>query len=682
MKKPTIVAAVLGLAMTGCAHTRKAGAPEKPIGMEPIPEIHETINRGASPAVARATLPEPNNPNWEGRSIPAGVPPRAAAPNVATTASAAGAAAVLTPGAPPAPFPALAPEVAPRQASAPPQFAASDPQVSPSSISQPTDYQPIAPLPPGGVVESPSLPPVADDLGMPASPPASGAPGMPDLSKPLEIEPYAPPLAADPAAAPSTKLPAPAEPTSTAPSRPASAASDPLLGPNPELMPSSLEGLVSPEVHDPGLDAPTPAPAPVPAPPVEPSDPALAPAPAPAIETSSLPELSPSPVSGGGLEPASAPGRDSTLTLTSATPATAPERPAAPRSAARVDPAVRQASAVEAVPDEIESAINPHWQRAGETAARVGDEVITMLELTNGVKDQLKKHGVQASQVPRDEINTLAQNVLANLIDRSLICQAARHELKDKKLTDLIEVADKYWGETELPPLLRMNMVTTEQQLRLKMEEAGRSLEALKLSHRQDFIAMLYIQQKLKDKLNVELPEMLKYYNAHVNDQSNFRAARITWREIIVETAKHPSPADAKLKAESLLTRLQRGEDFVKLAKAESEGPSAVKAQGGLMETSPGGYAVPAVNQAIETLQLGAVGGVIEGPSSFHIVRVEQRRAAGPASFAELQDQIRNAIYTEKSTRERRQLLDKLHASNVVASIFDGTDSDPNKVKR
>jgi parvulin-like peptidyl-prolyl isomerase len=263
-----------------------------------------------------------------------------------------------------------------------------------------------------------------------------------------------------------------------------------------------------------------------------------------------------------------------------------------------------------------------------------------------------------------------------------LIYQEARHELKDKKLTDLVEIADNVWRENELPPLLRANLVTTEQQLRLKMEESGRSVDALRLSHRQDFIAMLYVQQKLKDKLNVELPEMLKYYNAHIHDKSNYRPARITWRELVVETAKHASPADARLKAEGLLNRLQRGEDLARLAKAESDGPSAVKAQGGLMETSPGGYAVAAVNSAIETMPIGVVSGVIEGPTSFHIVRVERRRPAGPASFAELQDQIRRDIYTEKSTRERRQLLDKLHANNVVASIFDGTESDPNKVQR
>ena len=718
MKKQTIVAAMLGLAMTGCANSRKSVVPEQPVGMSPIPSIHDTINRGASPAVAQTTLRDPSNPAWSGRAIPSDGPPRAAAPRVASTPpGAAGAAAVLTPNAPPAPFPKLAPEVAARQPSMPPQIADSDPQVSPSSISQPAAAQPAAqpmasqapaPLPPGGVVDSPALPPVADDLGMPASPPVAddlvspgspvvSNPSMPDLSKPLEIEPYTDPLAPLPTnREASTPGPAP-ESAPAMPSPAPSAPSDPLLGPNPELMPSSLGAPAPPAPSATDSEgtaiAPTPAPAvepSAPAPAVEPSapapdlsepEPAVEPsAPAAPIETSSLPELSPSPVSGGGL--ASVPLREPAPTSTSAAAPAGPGPLAARSTNPRVDPEVRRTSTAGAEADRDEDVIDPHWQRAGETAARVGDEVITMRELTVGVKDQLKKHGVKASQVPRNELNMLAQNVLANLIDRSLIYQAARHELKDKKLTELFEISDKVWLEEELPPLLRLNFVTTEQQLKLKMEESGRSLAALKLSHRQDFIAMLYIQQKLKDKMSVELPEMLKYYNKHINDKTNYRAARITWREVVVETAKHPTPADAKLKADGLLARLQRGEDFAKLARSESEGPTAVRAQGGLMETSPGGYGVAAVNQAIEALPLGVVSGVIEGPSSLHIVRVERRRPAGPASFAELQDEIRREIFTEKSTRERRLLLDKLHANNVITTIFDGTESDPNTVKR
>jgi len=354
---------------------------------------------------------------------------------------------------------------------------------------------------------------------------------------------------------------------------------------------------------------------------------------------------------------------------------------AARPSAPRVDSQVVQAS-TSAAGERDEVVIGPNWKRAGETAARVGDEVITMRELVVSVKDQLRKHGVKVRDIPRDEMNMVAQNVLAGLIERSLIYQEAKHQLKDKHMTQLLEVADKAWAEEDLPQLLRQHVAENESQLKLKMEESGRSLAALKQSYRQDFIAMVFIQQKLKDKMHVELPEMLKYYDQHKFEKSNYRNAQITWREILVETSRHADPAEARRKAEDLMARLKAGEDFARLAKAETEGPTAVKALGGLMETSPGGYGVAAVNQSIETIPLNTIGGIIEGPSSFHIVKVEQRRPAGPASFAEIQDQIRREIFAQKTDRERRALLSKLRANTIVTSIFDGTESDPRTVRR
>ena len=61
----------------------------------------------------------------------------------------------------------------------------------------------------------------------------------------------------------------------------------------------------------------------------------------------------------------------------------------------------------------------------------------------------------------------------------------------------------------------------------------------------------------------------------------------------------------ARREAEALLEKLRRGDDFATLAKKESDGPTSSRNRGGLMETSPGGYGVPAVNQALESLPIG-----------------------------------------------------------------------------
>ena len=79
-----IAVGMLGLALAGCAQSRSslpvAASRGQPIGMEPVPSINDTINRGTGdPAIVQATLPDPKNPNWSGEFIPprgpAGTPP-------------------------------------------------------------------------------------------------------------------------------------------------------------------------------------------------------------------------------------------------------------------------------------------------------------------------------------------------------------------------------------------------------------------------------------------------------------------------------------------------------------------------------------------------------------------------------------------------------------------------------
>ncbi len=70
-----IAVGMLGLALAGCAQSRSsmpgAASHGQPIGMEPVPSISDTINRGTGdPAIVQATLPDPKNPNWSGEFTP------------------------------------------------------------------------------------------------------------------------------------------------------------------------------------------------------------------------------------------------------------------------------------------------------------------------------------------------------------------------------------------------------------------------------------------------------------------------------------------------------------------------------------------------------------------------------------------------------------------------------------
>ena len=75
-----IAVGMLGLALAGCAQSRSSmpgtASRPQPIGMDPVPAIADTINRGTGdPAVVKSTLPDPNNPKWSGEYVPVtGVP--------------------------------------------------------------------------------------------------------------------------------------------------------------------------------------------------------------------------------------------------------------------------------------------------------------------------------------------------------------------------------------------------------------------------------------------------------------------------------------------------------------------------------------------------------------------------------------------------------------------------------
>lgn len=341
------------------------------------------------------------------------------------------------------------------------------------------------------------------------------------------------------------------------------------------------------------------------------------------------------------------------------------------------DPEVTQTAADSTM---IRSQIRPRTaQPAGEVAARVGDEVITLHELRMAVAERLQ--GVDPAQPPSEqEVTMLAASLLNELVERSIVVQEAKRELKDPKNLDrFMADADQEWRTNEIEPMLRKYAVANEYELKEKLKARGVSLDERRNAYRRAYLSQGYMKAKLGPKLTVSLPEMHAYYQKHFHDFD--RPAQIVWREIVIECDKCESRAEARAKADKVLARLRRNEDFAKLAAVESHGPN--KSKGGLWETTPGGYGVEAVNSALGMLPIGQISQVIEAPSSYHIVRVESRRAAGPASFAEaeVQNRIRTAIFNEKVQHETTAFIGKLRKQTLVTTMFDRSGSDPATIR-
>ena len=174
----------------------------------------------------------------------------------------------------------------------------------------------------------------------------------------------------------------------------------------------------------------------------------------------------------------------------------------------------------------------------------------------------------------------LTSQVLDSLIERSTLIQEAKRELKDpKKMEQFMKVADKAFRQEELPPLLQKMPATNEYELKQKLAEQGKSLDAMRETYKHDFLAKGFLEQKLKPKMSVTVSEMRDYYNAHLDDYQ--LPEQWTWREVVVEVDKHPSRVEARKKADAILARLRRNDDFAKVAREESEGPNRPPAASG-----------------------------------------------------------------------------------------------------
>jgi tetratricopeptide (TPR) repeat protein len=346
------------------------------------------------------------------------------------------------------------------------------------------------------------------------------------------------------------------------------------------------------------------------------------------------------------------------------------------RIATWVDIWARQAEATRTGTAKVDPALAPSALRvprhaplkgSGRTVARVGAEVITLDALKEAVKARIAVLPDKQEANP-EEIKAITMQVLATLIDRNLLTQAAKRGLKEPaEWKSLMESADKAWREEELPPLLRNMGVTTESALQAKLVEWGTSLATIHESYRLEVLARHYMESQLRAGIALTDSELHDYYNAHRDEFR--RPEQWTWREVVVEVARHASRAEARSKAEAVLARLKRGEDFAPVARAESEGPN--RAAGGLWETAAGSHPVPAVNEALAALPQDQLSAVIEGPSSYHIVRIEADRAAGPAPFDEVEDEIHRVVRRQKVEHASKPVLEMLRRQIVVTTIFD-----------
>jgi len=167
------------------------------------------------------------------------------------------------------------------------------------------------------------------------------------------------------------------------------------------------------------------------------------------------------------------------------------------------------------------------------------------------------------------------------------------------------------------------------------------------------------------------------YYKAHREDFTEVRA-----RHILIATSPTPAEKDdedktdekkplskdeARKKAETILERIHKGEDFATLAKDNSDDPGS-KTSGGDLNYFSRGRMVPEFEQAAFSLKPGQISGLVETKFGFHIIKVEDIRQLDP-SDAKVRQQITEKLKDDAMNRRIDQIAKDSKVS--VADDFD-----------
>jgi peptidyl-prolyl cis-trans isomerase D len=283
------------------------------------------------------------------------------------------------------------------------------------------------------------------------------------------------------------------------------------------------------------------------------------------------------------------------------------------------------------------------------------------------------------AQVPEFQVNgrfnkeRYLQLLRANRISPGQFEEEQREQLTIQRLYSLLldgvrvtepEVRDRYRFEQEKINLnfIRLPISNYLSEVKLTEEEIKnfyeRNKDLLKEPLKVQVEYLFYPFDRFSSAVQTTDKEIEDYYQA--NRESKFHKPKeVKARYILVRAAAGADAkqkSDAQARANRISAEARAGKDFAQLAKQESADSSAAKG-GDLGWVTQEQLPAP-LDKAVFNLAKGEVSNVIESPTGFHIVKVEDIRDEKTQSLKEATTEITRALKAEKGKREAGKLAD------------------------
>ncbi|HET8824188.1 MAG TPA: SurA N-terminal domain-containing protein [Terriglobales bacterium] len=257
-----------------------------------------------------------------------------------------------------------------------------------------------------------------------------------------------------------------------------------------------------------------------------------------------------------------------------------------------------------------------------------------------------------------EQATSLRLSILRELIENEILM----HRAEKLGLLATDDEVDRKLTEIKSP--------YTVEQFNQRLQESKMTLDDFKRNIRRALTADKVLHKEVTSKISVTEQDIKDYYNAH-HAEFNLIEPRYHLAHIIVTSTPDPqggnankarNEAEARKKIETVLTRLDAGDDFGSLAMAFSEDSSTAPNGGdlGIIPESALKQTDPATRDAIMKLKPGQYTGIIplsngatKQTGAFRIVKLIAMEPAGQRDLSDprVEQEIRTAL------QDRREQL-------------------------
>jgi len=248
-----------------------------------------------------------------------------------------------------------------------------------------------------------------------------------------------------------------------------------------------------------------------------------------------------------------------------------------------------------------------------------------------------------------EERAALRGNVVEALISQELIVQKAKSEgiaaAPEEVTRRLQSLQARYESRDDL----------------LKgLDRAGLSEDRVKTMVERNLAINAFFEKHVRSQVTIGDAQVEGFFKAHPEQMNRPEAVRASHILILAEEGKATAEEKkaARARAQGLLERARKGEDFAALARENSADGSA--SRGGDLGFFPRGQTTPGFERAAFALKPGQVSGVVETPFGYHIIKVTARQPAHTYQLGEVREALRRRLQSEEVEKRSKEYVDSL----------------------